>query len=129
MQTDALQGALNTDKATARSPLSGAAAQGAGETPRSRVLIAMQYNCPQQALDEHNSLSSFRAKNKPHNAAQRRTLLAAVARLENERVDELTVLGTRYRVVRGEEYTGLGRDGIEQPRPTRARARRPQLEP
>ncbi len=44
--------------------------------------------------------------------------MAAVARLESERVDELTVRETRYRVVRAEEYTGMGRDGIELPRPT-----------
>ena len=49
---------------------------------------------------------------------ERRALLAAVARLETERVDELTVLGDRYRVVRAEEYAGAGPDGMELPRPT-----------
>lgn len=45
-------------------------------------------------------------------------MLAAVARLESERVDEREVAGTRYRVVRAEEYAGAGPQGIEPPRPT-----------
>ncbi|MGW8358066.1 DUF5954 family protein [Streptomyces wedmorensis] len=43
----------------------------------------------------------------------------AVARLEIEHVDEPTVLGIRYRVVRAEEYAAIDEHGgIETPRPT-----------
>lgn len=70
------------------------------------------------ARDGLNSKLWFRAKDEAKDRAERRALLAAVARLESERVDELDVAGTRYRVVRAEEYAGSGADGIEPPRPT-----------
>nr|WP_308015473.1 DUF5954 family protein [Streptomyces huiliensis] len=54
----------------------------------------------------------------PLDKAVRRELLAAVERLETETVDDLDVAGTRYRVVRAEEYAVAGPDGIEGPRPT-----------
>ncbi|WP_026219289.1 DUF5954 family protein [Embleya scabrispora] len=41
-----------------------------------------------------------------------------MARLETETVDELHVLGTRYRIVRGEEYIHTDGDTPEPPRPT-----------
>ncbi|TSB13285.1 DUF5954 family protein [Streptomyces sp. NBC_01525] len=44
--------------------------------------------------------------------------LAAAARLERERPDDLTVLGERYRVVRCEEFVRMGPDGPEPPRPS-----------
>ncbi|WP_229922970.1 DUF5954 family protein [Streptomyces griseocarneus] len=94
-----------------------------------RVVVAVKAGCPQQAQGNLNSLMWFRAKDEAQNTAERRSVLAAVARLESERVDELTALGIRYRVVRAEEYAGLGQDGIEQPRPDPPRARRPQLGP
>ncbi|GHF65786.1 hypothetical protein GCM10010218_54200 [Streptomyces mashuensis] len=118
VEADALDAALDLNRVMVRGPLFGVAAQGAGEAPRWRVVVAVEAGCPQQARDSLNSLFWFRAKDEAQNAVERRALLAAVARLERERVDELTVLGTRYRVVRAEEYAGLGRDGIEQPRPT-----------
>ncbi|MBZ4323059.1 DUF5954 family protein [Streptomyces sp. SCA2-4] len=118
VEADALDAALHVDAVLVRGPLFGVVAQDVGEAPRWRVVIPVQDGCPQLSRDGLNSLLWFRAKDEAKDAAERRALLAAVTRLENERVDELTVLGTRYRVVRAEEYTGLGRDGIEQPRPT-----------
>ncbi|MFC9590081.1 DUF5954 family protein [Streptomyces sp. NPDC056944] len=73
----------------------------------------------QEARDGLNSLLWYRAKDEAGDRAERRALLAAVARLERECVDELTVLGTRFRVVRAEEYAGMDVHGdIEMPRPT-----------
>jgi hypothetical protein len=48
----------------------------------------------------------------------RRELLDAVSRLEQEPLDELTVCGVRYRVVRAEEYVYTNADGLEPPRPS-----------
>ncbi|MBC2876437.1 MULTISPECIES: DUF5954 family protein [Streptomyces] len=118
VEADALDAALDVDTVLVRGPLFGVVAQDAGEEQRWRVVIAVQDGFPQLARDGLNSLLWFRAKDEAKDVMERRALLAAVARLESERVDELTVLRTRYRVVRAEEYTGLGPDGIEQPRPT-----------
>ncbi|MEV0281179.1 DUF5954 family protein [Streptomyces sp. NPDC050610] len=117
-EADALDAAVGIDTLLVRGPLFGVAAQDAGEASRWRVVVAVEAGCPQQARDSLHSSLWFRAKDDAQDRTERRALLAAVARLESERVDELTVLGTRYRVVRAEEYTGMGQDGIEQPRPT-----------
>ncbi|WP_372412298.1 DUF5954 family protein [Streptomyces luteireticuli] len=118
VEADALDAALDVDTVLVRGPLFGVAAQDAGEALRWRVVVAVEAGCPQQARDSLNSLLWYRAKDEAQNTAERRALLAAVARLESERVDEPTVLGTRYRVVRAEEYAGLRPGSIEQPRPT-----------
>ncbi|MFI5828164.1 DUF5954 family protein [Streptomyces sp. NPDC051578] len=68
--------------------------------------------------DSLNSQLWFRAKDDAGDRAERRALRAAVARLETERGDRLDVAGSRYRVVRAEEYGGSGPDGMEGPRPT-----------
>ncbi|MFJ4913995.1 DUF5954 family protein [Streptomyces sp. NPDC088726] len=118
MEADALDAALHSTLAV-RGPLFGVAAQGAGDGRRWRVAVEVTHGCPQQARDSLNSLLWFRAKDEAEDRAERRALLAAVARLESERVDEFTVLGTRYRVVRAEEYAGMDANGdIETPRPT-----------
>lgn len=117
-EADALDAARRTQTLMVRGPLFGVVAQGPGEAPRWRVVIAVTSGCAQEARDRLNSRLWFRAKDDVHDRAERRALLAAVDRLENERVDELTVLGVRYRVVRAEEYAGAGPDGIELPRPT-----------
>jgi uncharacterized protein DUF5954 len=44
--------------------------------------------------------------------------LAAARRLDGEGVDEVTVGGERYRVVRAERFIRMGPDGPEPPRPT-----------
>ncbi|MEV0415543.1 DUF5954 family protein [Streptomyces sp. NPDC050448] len=118
VEADAVDAAARAGDVVVRGPLFGVAAQSAGDGPRWRVVIAVTAGCPQQARDSLNSRLWFRAKDDAHDRAERRTLLAAVARLESERVDELTVAGTRYRVVRAEEYAAAGPGGIEEPRPT-----------
>ncbi|MFJ6746843.1 DUF5954 family protein [Streptomyces sp. NPDC091266] len=50
--------------------------------------------------------------------AGRAACTAAAERLDWERVDELTVLGDRYRVVRGEQFLRTGPEGPEPPRPS-----------
>ncbi|MFE9137633.1 DUF5954 family protein [Streptomyces sp. NPDC007355] len=62
------------------------------------------YGCSQQARDALSSLLWFWAKNEAKSPQERRALPAAVACLETEDIDELTVLDTRYRVLRAEEY-------------------------
>ncbi|MFG2985556.1 DUF5954 family protein [Streptomyces sp. NPDC048258] len=118
MEADAVDAVTRAGDVVVRGPLFGVAAQCAGDGPRWRVVLAVTDGCPQQARDGLNSRLWFRAKDEAHDRAERRALLAAVARLESERVDELAVAGTRYRVVRAEEYAGAGPGGMEQPRPT-----------
>ncbi|MFD3485022.1 DUF5954 family protein [Streptomyces sp. NPDC058665] len=51
-------------------------------------------------------------------AADREKYRAAYEKLDRVAVDELRVLGTRYRVVRVEQFIRLGPDGPEPPRPS-----------
>ncbi|GAU71033.1 hypothetical protein SSP35_26_00040 [Streptomyces sp. NBRC 110611] len=118
VEADAVDALAEAGNVAVRGPRFGVASQGAQDGPRWRVVVAVTQGCPQQARDSLNSLLWFRAKDETQDREERRALLAAVARLESERVDELTVLGTRYRIVRAEEYAGIGADGIELPRPT-----------
>ena len=118
VEADAVDAAVQAGGVAVRGPLFGVAAQDEDDGQRWRVVVAVSAGCPQTARDSLNSLLWFRAKDEAQDRAERCALLAAVARLESERVDELTVLGTRYRIVRAEEYAGLGAGGIERPRPT-----------
>ncbi|GLF97676.1 DUF5954 family protein [Streptomyces yaizuensis] len=47
-----------------------------------------------------------------------RALMAAVDKLDWVAVDEMRVLGRRYRIVRGEQFIRMGPDGPEPPRPS-----------
>ncbi|MFC9344222.1 DUF5954 family protein [Streptomyces sp. NPDC057020] len=119
MEADAHDAAVRNSALAVRGPLFGVVSQSQDDGQRWRVVVEVTHGCPQQARDALNSLLWFRAKDEAKNPAERRMLLAAVARLETEYVDELTVLGTRYRVVRAEEYAALDEHGdIETPRPT-----------
>ncbi|MFD8982563.1 DUF5954 family protein [Streptomyces sp. NPDC059564] len=118
MEADAADSTVLAGDVVVRGPLFGVAAQDAGDGQRWRVVIAVTAGCPQLARDSLNSALWFRAKDEARDRAERRALLAAVARLESERVDELDLAGTRYRVVRAEEYAGAGPGGIEEPRPS-----------
>ncbi|MFF8599901.1 DUF5954 family protein [Streptomyces sp. NPDC015232] len=119
MEADAVDAAVRYCSLAVRGPLFGVAAQSGDDGPRWRVVVEVTHGCPQQARDGLNSLLWFRAKDDAKSVGERRALLAAVARLETEYVDELTVLGTRYRVVRAEEYAAVDAyGGIETPRPT-----------
>ncbi|MFI8327137.1 DUF5954 family protein [Streptomyces sp. NPDC085529] len=119
IEADARDAAARHSGVAVRGPLFGVAAQGPGDGRRWRVVVEVAHGCPQDARDALNSLLWFRAKDEAQSREERRPLLAAVARLETEPVDELTVLGTRYRVVRAEEYAAVdSRGAIETPRPT-----------
>lgn len=129
VEADALDAVRDVRALMVRGPLFGVVAQdvagqdaggqgAGGQGGRWRVVFGFTAGTPQEARDRLNSKLWFRAKDEAGDRAERRALLAAVGRLETEPVDELTVLGTRYRVVRAEEYAGAGADGIEVPRPT-----------
>ncbi|MCD2469530.1 DUF5954 family protein [Streptomyces sp. MBT42] len=100
MEADAADAAASHSALAVRGPLFGVTMQDRdheGER-RWRVIVEVTHGCPQHARDALNSLFWFRAKDEAKSRQERRALLAAVARLETEHVDELTVLGTRYRV-------------------------------
>ncbi|MEF9881054.1 DUF5954 family protein [Streptomyces sp. P9-A4] len=119
MEADAVDAAARHSGVAVRGPLFGVAAQSEDDGRRWKVAVEVTHGCPQQARDALNSRFWFRAKDEAKDRAERRALLAAVARLESECVDELTVLDTRYRVVRAEEYAAVDAHGdIETPRPT-----------
>jgi hypothetical protein len=118
VEADAVDAAVGLTEIVVRGPLYGVAAQREGDGARWRVVVGATHGRPQEARDALNSYLWFRAKDEAGSTGERRELLAAVARLETERVDELSAFGTRYRVIRVEEYAGVGPDGIEQPRPT-----------
>ncbi|MGW5354595.1 DUF5954 family protein [Streptomyces sp. NPDC004031] len=120
VEADAVDAARQRTRLLVRGPLFGVAVQEQADGARWRVVSAITATSGQDARDSLNSLLWFRAKDEARDRAERRALLAAVARLETERVDELTVLGSRYRVVRAEEYLGAGPGGMETARPTDA---------
>ncbi|MEQ4193647.1 DUF5954 family protein [Streptomyces sp. YIM 103828] len=118
-EADACDAPLDVDTALIRGPLFGVAAQELdGEDSRWRVVSALKEGCPQQARDALMDMLWLRAYEESATREERRALLPWIARLERERLDELTVLGTRFRVVRADEYAAVGPDGIETPRPT-----------
>lgn len=118
VEADAIDAARQAQSLMVRGPLFGVAVQDADVPARWRLVTPVTSATPQDARDSLNSLLWFRARDDTQDRDERRGLLAAVARLETERIDELTALGRRYRVVRAEEYAGAGPDGIETPRPT-----------
>ncbi|MEU2376100.1 DUF5954 family protein [Streptomyces misionensis] len=118
MEADAADAVLSAGEVAVRGPLFGVVAQCPEDGLCWRVVVPVTAGFPQMSRDSLNSLLWFRAKDEAKDRVERRALLAAVARLETEPVNELTVLGTRYRVVRAEEYAGSGANGIEPPRPT-----------
>ncbi|MFE9439947.1 DUF5954 family protein [Streptomyces sp. NPDC006602] len=73
---------------------------------------------PQMARDGLQSHLCFTAKDDTADPAVRRELLATVAVLEREPVNEVEACGVRYRVVRGDEFARVGDGGLEPPRPT-----------
>lgn len=73
---------------------------------------------PQVARDGLHSHLWFAAKDDTDDPAVRRELLAAVAAMEREPVNEVEACGVRYRVVRGDEFARCDDDGLEPPRPT-----------
>ncbi|MFD5182323.1 DUF5954 family protein [Streptomyces sp. NPDC058372] len=95
-EADACDAPLDVDTALIRGPLFGVAAQETeGEDSRWRVVSAAKEGCPQQARDALMDMLWLRAKEESATREERRTLLPWIARLERERLDELTALGTR----------------------------------
>ncbi|MFD5746845.1 DUF5954 family protein [Streptomyces sp. NPDC127033] len=117
-EADAIDASLRYPYLAVRGPVFGVAACDPGGGPHWRLLLQVTDATPQQARDGLHSHLWFKAKDNTDDRAARRELLAAVAVLEREPVDELEVLGVRYRVVRGDEFARSGEDGLEPPRPT-----------
>ncbi|MFB6507610.1 MULTISPECIES: DUF5954 family protein [unclassified Streptomyces] len=117
-EADAFAASRTYKKIVVRGPLFGIAEQRRGERPRWRMLTDLDTGYPQDARDELNSRLWFKAKDETDDPRERRALLDAVARLETEPVDELTVGDTRYRVVRADEFARTGEGRMEPPRPT-----------
>lgn len=103
-----------------RGPLFGIATQTPPGRGKWRVLTSVTDGFAQQARDSLNSHLWFKAKDDTDDPLERRELLAAVALLETEPVDELTVLDVRYRVIRADEFVFSRGSEPEPPRPTDA---------
>ncbi len=116
-EMDALDASARYPYVWPRGPVFGVAVLGPEAGARWRLVTEVTDGTPQEARDALNSLLWFKAKDDAGTVTQRRELLAAVRLLECERINELTVLGTRYRIVRGDEFVRCGLlDGPEPPR-------------
>ncbi|WP_307623334.1 DUF5954 family protein [Streptomyces sp. V3I7] len=107
-EMDALDASARCPFVWPRGPVFGVAALGPQPDARWRLVSEATDGTPQEAQDALNSLLWFQAKDEADTVAQRRELLAAVRRLGCERIGELTVLGIRHRIVRGDEYVRCG---------------------
>lgn len=117
-EADAVNASRRYPYMALRGPVFGIAVQEPTVGPDWRLLLPVVNGMPQQARDELHSHLWFKAKDDTDDPAVRRELLAAVAVLEREPVNEVEALGVRYRVVRGDEFARSGEDGLEPPRPT-----------
>ncbi|MFD5700166.1 DUF5954 family protein [Streptomyces lasiicapitis] len=117
-EADAVDASYLYPQLAVRGPVFGLAARETEGDGPWRLLADVTEGTPQQARDGLNSLLWFKAKDDTDAREERRALLSAVARLEREPVNELTVLGTRYRIIRGDEFARSGENGLEPPRPT-----------
>lgn len=116
-EADARDAAARFGHFVVRGPVFGLAARAEGQRSW-RVLTAVSSGDPQSARDSMQSKLWFRAKDEAENRIQRRELLQAVKRLESERVDDMTVLGVHYKVVRADEIVYTHDGTVEGPRPT-----------
>lgn len=117
-ELDAIHGGRRYPGVRIRGPLFGFAVQTPRDRPRWRLLDAIDTGFPQDARDGLNSYLWFYARDEAKDHRERRRLLAAVARLEKERTDEVHVGRDRYRIVRTDEFARIGDGGLEPPRPT-----------
>jgi hypothetical protein len=117
-EADAVEASRRYPHLALRGPVFGVAVQDPAVGPEWRVLKPVVDGMPQTARDALQSYLFFAAKDDTDDRAVRRELLAAVAVLEREAVDEVEACGVRYRVVRGDEFARVGEDGLEPPRPT-----------
>lgn len=97
-----------------RGPVFGIATQSPPGQGDWQVLTSITDGFAQQSRDALNSHLWFKAKDGTDDPRVRRELLDAVAVLETEPVDELTVLDVRYRVVRADEFV-FSRDRVPEP--------------
>ncbi|MFF2846602.1 DUF5954 family protein [Streptomyces sp. NPDC058001] len=117
-EADAVDASHRYPNLLVRGPVFGIAVQDPQHDGHWRLLTDLADGMPQQARDALNSHLWFQAKDETDDPAERRELLAAVAVLEREPVNELEALGLRYRVVRADEFVRSGDDGLEPARPT-----------
>jgi hypothetical protein len=78
------------------------------------------YSCiyPQQARESMGSAFRRLAQRHPEDSAEHAECMRAAERMDWEALDEMTVLGTRYRVIRAEQFIRTGPLGPEPPRPS-----------
>lgn len=78
------------------------------------------YSCsyPQEARESMDSAFRRLAQQHPEDSAEHAECMRAAERLGWEALDEMTVLGTRYRVIRAEQFIRTGPLGPEPPRPS-----------
>ncbi|MEU4267228.1 DUF5954 family protein [Streptomyces sp. NPDC026092] len=114
-EADGVEASLRFPHLALRGPLFGVAVE---REHGWEVVREVGAGMPQEARDSLNSLLWFRAKDDTDDRDVRRDLLAAVAILEQEPVDEIVVLGERYRIVRADEFARSGETGLEPPRAT-----------
>ncbi|MET9374529.1 DUF5954 family protein [Streptomyces sp. NPDC002992] len=124
-EADGVEASLRYPHLALRGPLFGVAVE---REQGWEVVRDVQTGMPQEARDGLNSLLWFRAKDDTDDPKVRRDLLAAVAVLEKEPVDEIEALGERYRIVRADEFARSGADGLEPPRATDPDAAEPSWE-
>ncbi|WP_371544691.1 DUF5954 family protein [Streptomyces sp. NBC_00554] len=117
-EADAMEASRRYPHLALRGPVFGVAVRDPAAGPGWRLLKPVVDGMPQVARDGLNSHLWFTAKDDTDDPAVRRELLAAVAALERDPVDEVEACGVRYRVVRGDEFARVGDDGLEPPRPT-----------
>jgi hypothetical protein len=118
-EADAMDASVRYPRFSVRGPVFGVAVRDPAVGPEWRLLKPVTDGMPQMARDGLNSHLFFTAKDDAEDRAVRRELLAALAVLEREPVDEVEACGVSYRVVRGDEFTRSADDGrLEPPRPT-----------
>ncbi|MFF8984990.1 DUF5954 family protein [Streptomyces globisporus] len=117
-EADAFASVRRYPNIVVRGPLFGLAEQRRGDRPRWRLMGELDTGFPQMVRDELNSHLWFKARDETEDRAERRSLLAAVARLEAEKTDEVSACGVRYRVVRADEFARIGDGRLEPPRAT-----------
>jgi Family of unknown function (DUF5954) len=78
------------------------------------------YSCPypQEARDSMGSVFRQLAQQHPEGSAAHAECMRAAERLDWEALDEMTVLGARYRVIRADQVIRTGPLGPEPPRPS-----------